>query len=99
MSCNVSYCRAGLTGDFDSEVLRLRYSSLTTPSSVYDQHLASGRRNLKKSQAVLGGFNREQYMTQRLWATAANGVAVPISLVFRRGAVKLDGSDPMLLRG
>ncbi|KAF6263009.1 prolyl oligopeptidase [Scenedesmus sp. NREL 46B-D3] len=89
----------GLTGGFDSEVLRLDYSSLTTPRSVYDQHLPSGRRALKKSQAVLGGFSREQYLTQRLWATALDGVAVPISLVFKRGAVYLDGSDPMLLRG
>jgi oligopeptidase B len=90
---------AALTGDFDSEILRLYYGSLTTPRSIYDQHLPSGRRALKKSIAVLGGFNREHYLTQRLWATAADGVAVPISLVFRRGMVKLDGSDPMLLRG
>jgi oligopeptidase B len=90
---------AGLTGDFDSEVLRLYYSSPTTPRSIYDQHLPSGRRALKKSQAVLGGFDKEQYLTQRLWATAPDGVAVPISVVFRRGVVKLDGSDPMLLRG
>ncbi|WIA17986.1 hypothetical protein OEZ85_009475 [Tetradesmus obliquus] len=88
-----------LTGDFDSEVLRLSYSSPTTPRSIYDQHLPSGRRLLKKSLAVLGGFSREQYLTQRLWATAPDGVAVPISLVFKRDGVKLDGSDPMLLRG
>lgn len=90
---------AALTGDFDSEVLRLSYSSPTTPRSIYDQHLPSGRRLLKKSLAVLGGFSREQYLTQRLWATAPDGVAVPISLVFKRDGVKLDGSDPMLLRG
>lgn len=54
---------------------------------------------MKKSLAVLGGFSREQYLTQRLWATAPDGVAVPISLVFKRDGVKLDGSDPMLLRG
>lgn len=89
----------GPTGDFDSEVLRLHYSSLTTPPSVYDQSMATGKRALKKVTPILGGFSREDYETRRLWATAPDGVEVPISLVFRRGLAKLDGSDPLLLHG
>eukprot|EP00878_Enallax_costatus_P023740 GHUV01025278.1.p1 GENE.GHUV01025278.1~~GHUV01025278.1.p1 ORF type:complete len:552 (+),score=140.91 GHUV01025278.1:456-2111(+) len=89
----------GLTGDFDSQVLRLRYSSLTTPPSVYDQRMDTGKRALKKVQPILGGFNKEDYVTERLWATAPDGVQVPISLVYRKGMAKLDGSDPLLLHG
>lgn len=89
----------GLFGDFENEVLRMQYSSLTTPHSTYDQHLHTGNRALKKMTPVLGGFSRDNYLTQRLWATAADGVSVPISVVFRKGFVKLDGSDPMLLHG
>ncbi|WIA19863.1 hypothetical protein OEZ85_005766 [Tetradesmus obliquus] len=89
----------GLTGDFDSEVLRLRYSSLTTPPSVYDQHMATGKRALKKVQPILGGFNKEDYTTQRLWAKAPDGTEVPISLAFRKDLARLDGTDPLLLHG
>ncbi|KAF8063007.1 dapb1 [Scenedesmus sp. PABB004] len=89
----------GLTGDFESEVLRLRYSSLTTPPSVYDQHLGTGKRCLKKVTPILGGFDRTDYETRRLWATAPDGTEVPVSLVFRKALAKLDGTDPLLLHG
>ncbi|KAF6261715.1 prolyl oligopeptidase [Scenedesmus sp. NREL 46B-D3] len=89
----------GLTGNFDSEVLRLRYSSLTTPPSVYDQHMETGKRALKKVQPILGGFNKEEYVTQRLWTKASDGTEVPISLAYRKDMAKRDGTDPLLLHG
>ena len=60
----------------------------------------SGRcvcRETKKMQPVLGGFSSANYRTERLWASAPDGVKVPISLVYRKGAARLDGSDPLLL--
>ena len=90
---------AGLPGDFDSNVLRLYYSSLTTPSSTIDHDMSTGKRATKKVQPVLGGFSKEDYTTERLWVKAADGVEVPVTLAYRKGLVKLDGSDPMLLHG
>jgi len=89
----------GGLGDFDSPVLRLHYSSLTTPSSVIDYHMGTGARATKKVAPVLGGFAASDYVTQRTWATAPDGVQVPVSFVYRKGVAKLDGSDPLLLNG
>jgi oligopeptidase B len=50
-------------------------------------------------QPVLGGFDAAHYKTERLWATAPDGVRVPVSLVYRRDRARLDGSDPLLLDG
>lgn len=90
---------AYLTGDFDSPILRMSYTSLTTPSTVIDLHMATGKRCTKKVAPVLGGFDQTRYATERLWATAKDGVKVPVSLVYRKGLAKLDGTDPMLLDG
>lgn len=57
----------------------------------------AGRRLLKKQKDVLGGFDKEQYRTFRLWAQSEGGVQVPVSVVHRKGSVRLDGSDPLLL--
>ncbi|MEW5311304.1 MAG: hypothetical protein WDW38_003032 [Sanguina aurantia] len=89
----------GCTGDFDSPVLRLHYTSLTTPASVIDHHMGTGSRCTKKVAPVLGGFLSSNYTTERQWATSQDGTKVPISIVYRKGAVKLDGTDPMLLNG
>lgn len=89
----------GSQGDFDSPVLRLVYSSLTTPTSVLDHNMATGGRVTKKVTPVLGGFSRGDYKTERVWATAPGGVQVPVSVVYRKDLAKLDGSDPMLLDG
>eukprot|EP00951_Prasinocladus_malaysianus_P029177 scaffold268197_cov46-Prasinocladus_malaysianus.AAC.1 len=61
------------TGDFDSTVLRLAVSSLATPMSVIDVNMDSMAREVKKVQPVLGGFDQDKYVTERLWATAADG--------------------------
>ena len=82
--------------DFDSDVLRYSYNSLTSPSAVIDYNFKTKQSDVKKEQEVLGGkFNKENYESQRIWATARDGVKVPISLVYRKGT-KLDGSSPLL---
>ncbi len=84
--------------DFDTPVVRYSYTSMTTPRSVYDYNMETRERVLLKQQEVLGGFDSANYKTERLWATAEDGVKVPISLVYRKG-MKKDGSNPLLLYG
>ena len=56
-------------------------------------------RATKKVQPVLGGFDKDGYRTERLWATASDGTKVPMSIVYKQGVAKRDGSDPLLLNG
>ena len=84
--------------EFDSAVLRFVYTSLVTPSTAFDEDLVTGERTLLKATEVLGGHDPDDYATGRLWATAADGVRVPISYVYRRD-VELDGTAPCLLYG
>ncbi len=86
----------GNNTDFDSEVLRYGFNSLTSPSSVIDYNFKSKLKEIKKEQAVLGGkFDKNNYESKRIWATARDGVKVPISLVYKKG-IKLDGTNPLL---
>lgn len=82
--------------NFDSEVLRFGYTSMTTPSSTYDYNMRTHEKELKKQQEVLGDFDPANYETKRLWATADDGTKVPMSVVYRKG-IKLDGNNPTLL--
>ncbi len=84
--------------EYDTPVLRYAYTSLTTPKSIFDYDLNKRTKKLLKEDAVLGGFDKRNYVTERLWAPAADGARVPISLVVRRDFVK-DGSAPLLLTG
>ncbi|WP_299824308.1 S9 family peptidase [uncultured Pontibacter sp.] len=81
--------------DFDSDILRYEYSSLTTPSSTYDYNMQTKQKELKKRQEVVGDFNPDNYEAKRIYATADDGTKIPISLVYRKG-IKLDGSNPLL---
>jgi len=82
--------------EFDTDIVRYSYSSLTTPASTYDYNMATKDRKLMKQQEVVGGHNPENYTSERLFATAKDGTKVPISLVYKKGT-KLDGSAPLLL--
>jgi oligopeptidase B len=82
--------------EFDSQLLRYGYSSLTTPRSVYDYDMASRQKKLMKRDEVPGGYEPAEYASERLYARARDGIAVPISLVYRAG-LKRDGSNPLLL--
>ncbi|MEX2641635.1 MAG: S9 family peptidase, partial [Balneolales bacterium] len=80
---------------FETGTLRYAYTSLTTPASTYDYDMAGRTSILLKESEVLGGFNREHYVTERHMATAKDGTAIPVSLVYRKG-LKRDGSNPLL---
>lgn len=86
----------GSNPEYTSQVLRYNYTSLTTPGSVYDYDMSSKKKELKKQQEVVGGYNAADYITERLYATATDGTKVPISLVYKKGFVK-DGKAPLLL--
>lgn len=88
----------GANPEYNSTTLRYGYTSLTTPSSVYDYNLVSKVKTLKKQQEVLGGYNSTDYVTERFYATAKDGTKVPISLVYKKG-FKKDGNSPLLLYG
>lgn len=88
----------GSNPDPSSNVFRLSYTSLTTPRSIYDFHLATGKLELKKQAKVVGDFQRDNYLTKRVEAKARDGTDVTISLVWRK---ELDRSkpQPLLLYG
>ena len=82
----------------ETTVLRFGYSSLSIPASDYDYDMVTRERTLLKREEVLGGFDPDNYLTQRFFATTADGAEVPISLVSRVDT-PLDGSSPLLLYG
>lgn len=86
----------GANPDFNTDVLRYGYSSMTTPASTYDYNMATRERKLMKQQEVVGGHQPENYQSERVYATAKDGTKVPVSLVYKKGT-KLDGSAPTLL--
>jgi oligopeptidase B len=88
----------GANPEFRTTVLRFEYSSLTTPRSVYDYDMNTRGRTLLKQYEVRGGYDASQYQAERLFASAPDGVEVPISLVYRRG-LRLDGRNPCYLYG
>ncbi|PBB98296.1 S9 family peptidase [Mesorhizobium sp. WSM3862] len=90
----------GLSGsyEYDNEVMRFTYSSMTTPAQVFDYNMRSRERVLLKTQEVPSGHDPEHYVTRRLMAPAADGELVPISLIHHRDT-PLDGSAPCLLYG
>ncbi|HEY9620229.1 MAG TPA: S9 family peptidase [Crinalium sp.] len=84
--------------EFNTNILRFSYSSLISPSSVFDYNLDTQERELKKETEVLGGYDRTQYASEWIMATAPDGAAVPISMVYQRGTEK-NGKNPLLLTG
>jgi len=83
-----------INAEQNSEDLRYTYTSLTTPTRVYSVNMKTGVRTLLKEQPVPGGFEQKNYATERVWATARDGVKVPVSLVYRKGFQR-DGSAPL----
>ena len=81
--------------EFDTPTFRFQYSSLVTPSSVFDYDLRTRERTLKKRQEIPSGFDGSQYEVRRLMARARDGVLVPVSVLMRKGT-PLDGSSPLL---
>jgi oligopeptidase B len=84
--------------EMDTPLLRFGYESMKTPESVYDYDMRTREKLLLKQEEVLGGFDTEDYVTERLYAPARDGTRIPISLVYREG-VKRDGDNPLVLYG
>lgn len=84
--------------DFDTELLRYGYTSLTTPESIYEYNLRTRDKKLLKQEEIVGGYNPSDYQTERLWATADDGTEIPMSIVYKKG-IKKDGNNPTLLYG
>lgn len=85
--------------NFDATAFRYSYQSLVTPGSVYEYDVLTGTSTLLKQQEVPGGFDRERYASERVWATANDGVRVPVSLVYRRDTFTKDGTNPLYIYG
>jgi oligopeptidase B len=88
----------GANREFNTTVLRYNYQSLVTPNSVFDYDMNTQKATLLKQTEVPGGFDRANYKSERLFATAPDGTKIPMSVVYRKN-VKLDGSAPLLLYG
>lgn len=85
----------GSNPEFDTNTLRYGYTSLTTPGSTYDYDMATHARTLMKEQEVVGTFEKTDYTTERLYATARDGALIPISIVYKNDFVK-NGDGPVL---
>jgi oligopeptidase B len=82
--------------DFNTNLLRFGYTSMITPSSTFDYNMDAKTKELKKQAEVVGGYNKEDYVTERMFATSRDGKRVPVSIVYKKGTKK-DGSHPLLL--
>jgi oligopeptidase B len=89
-------CYTGTNVDFDTDILRYGYNALTTPSSAIDFNMLTKTKTILKEQEVLGGaFDKENYASERIWATADDGTKIPMSVVYKKG-IKRDGNSPLL---
>lgn len=84
--------------DFDTDVVRYGYTSLTIPNSVYDYNMTTRESELLKRQEVVGDYNPDDYYAERLFAEAADGAKVPVSLVYKKG-IERNGKNPTVLYG
>jgi len=90
-SAGVSY-----NPDFDTNIIRYHYNSMTTPSSVIDFNMKDKSKEIKKEQEVLGGkFDKNNYTSKRIWVPARDGKKVAVSLVYRKDT-KIDENTPLL---
>ncbi len=87
----------GTNPEFDTNLLRFVYNSLVSPSSVYDYDMVTRQKTLLKQQEVVGGHVPSDYHSERIWAKAADGVLVPISLVYQKSTFSKSGKNPVLL--
>jgi len=86
----------GVNMEPDTEILRVGFTSMTTPSTVYDYNMGSRSLDMMKQQEVIGDFDPNDYESERLMIEARDGVKVPVSIVYKKG-FKKDGSQPFLL--
>ncbi len=84
--------------EYDTDIIRFSYSSMTTPTQLFDYNMATRERTLLKTQEVPSGHNPDDYVTRRVFAPAWDGESVPVTLLYRKDLV-LDGTAPCLLYG
>ena len=84
-----------INAELDTDLVRYAYSSLTTPTTVYDFNVRTREKILLKRDPVVGSFDPQNYRTEFLFAPAQDGTLIPVSLVYREGLVR-DGSAPLL---
>ncbi|HIP37306.1 MAG TPA: S9 family peptidase [Crocinitomix sp.] len=89
----------GTNPNYFTQILRIGYSSMTTPSSVIDIDLNTFKEYLKKQAEVLGNFKANDYQSERIWTTAYDGEKIPMSLVYKKDMFKKDGTNPILVYG
>lgn len=82
--------------EYNTDNFRYSYTSMITPGTQYEQNLSTGKRTVLKVQEVLGGYNKANYITERVFATAKDGTKIPMSVVYKKGLVK-NGKNPLLL--
>ncbi len=82
--------------EFETEILRFSYTSMTTATQIFDYHIPTRTRELKKQQQVPSGHNQDEYITRRLFATAHDGESIPVSLLYKKTTC-IDGTAPLLL--
>ena len=83
---------------YKTNLLRYAYTSLKTPNTIFDYNMQTGKQQLKKQQEVVGGYHKEEYVTERIYAKARDGIKIPISIVFKKSFQK-NGEQPLLLYG
>lgn len=86
------------TGDnyeYSTDFLRIEYESMTTPATVYDVNMDTGELIMRKQQQVLGNFSPENYISERLWVPARDGVKIPVTIVYKKGLELYSGKNPL----
>lgn len=89
----------GYNPEFNTQIVRYNYQSMTTPPSTYDYNMDTREKELKKEQPVLGNFDKTLYATERVMVKARDGKEVPLSIVYRRDKFKKDGTSPGWIYG
>ncbi|MFH1701781.1 MAG: S9 family peptidase [Candidatus Zixiibacteriota bacterium] len=84
--------------EFDTDLLRVSYSSMITPRTIFDYNMKSHEMTLKKQEEIVGGYDKSEYVTERLYAEAHDGIKVPITLVYKKGVID-NGPAPLYLSG
>ncbi len=84
--------------EFETNILRINYQSMTTPNTTYDYDMQTKEKRLLKQQEVLGGFTTSDYKSERIMVQARDGVEIPVSIVYHKDT-PVDGTSPCLLYG
>jgi oligopeptidase B len=96
---DAAYTASIYSTNFEENDIRISYSSLARPSTVYEYDFSSGKLNILKVQEIPSGLNSDDYQVERVFAKSEDGTNVPISLFYKKSLFKKDGSNPLYLYG